>query len=62
MTKKTAAPSRPICSGCAAELSAGGFRIELEKNAQLYMAACSVCGKRLPVHDGRILGAKKRKK
>lgn len=60
--RKDRAPSRPVCSACAGELSAGGFRIEFEKNAQLYVDACSVCGKRLPVHDGWILGAKRKTK
>ena len=55
-------PTRKICSGCAEELTAGGFRITYPKGAQLHMDACFFCGKRLPVHDAWIAAAHRRKK
>lgn len=52
---------QPICSNCADELRAGGFRVIFGRDAWLYMTKCSVCGKRQPVHDGIIRGRGKRR-
>lgn len=52
---------QPICSVCTDELRAGGFKVTFSKDAYLKMATCSVCGKRLPVHDGTIRGRGKRR-
>ena len=59
--KKPEDPGRPVCSICAEELRDGGFRVQFEKNAQLHMDTCSVCGRRFPVHLARITGAGRRK-
>lgn len=59
--KEPETPAKPICSGCAWNLEAGGFRIQYKRDAYLHMEKCSVCGKRLPVHDGWVLGGKSRK-
>ena len=59
-TKEPEGPARPICSSCAAQLEAGGFRVKFKKDAMLHMAKCSQCGMRLPVHDGWILGCRKK--
>ena len=55
-------PTRKICSGCAEELTAGGFRISYPKGAQLHMDKCSICGKRMPVHDGWIAAVHRRRR
>ena len=60
--KRPEAPSRPVCSICAEELRSGGFRVEFDKNAQLHMDVCSVCGHRLPVHMARIQAGQGRKR
>lgn len=59
--KEPEAPAKPICSGCAWNLEAGGFRIQYKRDAYLHMEKCSICGKRLPVHDGWVLGRGKKK-
>ena len=54
--------SRAICSICAEELRSGGFRVTFDKDAQLHVDKCSVCGHRLPVHLGQVEGGKKLRK
>lgn len=53
---------QPICSMCVRILEGGGFTVRFPKDAYLHMAPCSVCGKRMPVHDGFIQGRGKRRK
>ena len=53
---------QPICSTCADELRAGGFKVTFGKDAWLHMDKCSVCGRRLPVHDGTISGRGRRRR
>ena len=50
--------TRKICSGCAEDLTAGGFRIIYPRGAQLHMDTCFKCGKRLPVHEAWVAGRK----
>lgn len=60
--KEPDAPKRPICSACAARLEAGGFRVKFPRDAMLHMDKCSICEHRLPVHDGWVLGAGRRRR
>lgn len=60
--KEPDAPKRPICSSCAAMLGDRGFRIRFPRDAMLHMDKCSICERRLPVHDGWVLGAGKRRR
>lgn len=59
--KEPDAPAQPICSSCAQTLEAGGFRVQFKRDAYLHLDKCGVCGKRLPVHDGWVLGGKRRR-
>lgn len=61
MKDKAPPRTQPMCSTCARALRDGGFRVKFARTAQLYITDCSVCGKRLPVHDGVLMGGRRRK-
>lgn len=50
-----------LCSTCAAEYAAGGFRVSVDhKRGMIVNNKCDFCGRHVPVYACRLEGAKRK--
>lgn len=50
-----------LCSGCAAEYAAGGFRVGFARPKTMIVGRkCDFCGRHVPVYAARLDGKKRK--